>query len=158
MSHNCKLFNPSAGKLTVLHWWLCVQTQGGPVKGGKLRGLIYQYPPQFIWKWVTSSLHYGNTIEVLFFFSKTSTQFRKFWKQGISLAWSLWYWNYLYPSKIQKKINRVVATHNYILILDTMWNLKPFFIYWKSLCNFRFVLHAAMHAFHAKYLHVRLEQ
>lgn len=40
MSHNCKLFNPSAGKLTVLHWWLCVQTQGGPVKGGKLRGFI----------------------------------------------------------------------------------------------------------------------
>lgn len=157
MSHNCKLFNPSAGKLTVLHWWLCVQTQGGPVKGGKLRGFINtplslfenESPPAF-----TTVILWRS----YFFFSKTSTQFRKFWKQGISLAWSLWYWNYLYPSKIQKKINRVVATHNYILILDTMWNLKPFFIYWKSLCNFRFVLHAAMHAFHAKYLHVRLEQ
>lgn len=48
MSHNCKLFNPSAGKLTVIHQLLCVQTQGGPVKGGIAR--FYQYPPQFISK------------------------------------------------------------------------------------------------------------
>lgn len=48
MSHNCKLFNPSAGKLTVIHQLLCVQTQGGPVKGGNCK--VLSIPPSVYFK------------------------------------------------------------------------------------------------------------
>ena len=43
MSHNCKLFNPGAGKLTALHQRWCLNT-GGTSTGGTEVLSIYQYP------------------------------------------------------------------------------------------------------------------